>query len=278
MHKTMTHAVNRSTGSSPYTRFRVQRYVAHDAASLPSSDVIQFEDVLTVWLDDRIVCSLSCSPDHLEELVYGHLLTQGLISSKEDITELSVNSSISGVIVRTAKADRPGVVGSDSPLFLTTASARVQPQPLASTPCIPIPWVKSQITKLACTFALDKTSHARTGGCHSAYLANSSGILCVREDIGRHNAFDKVVGWALLHNVDLSSCLLFTSGRVPTDMVAKAIRAHIPILVSKTVTTDKAIAMAQSHGLILICRASPDSFELVSGAGPESEELATCTG
>ena len=64
-------------------------------------------------------------------------------------------------------------------------------------------------------------------------------ILCMREDIGRHNAFDKVVGWAILHGVDLAKRMLYSSGRVPSDMASKAIRARIPILVSKSVATDR---------------------------------------
>ena len=97
-----------------------------------------------------------------------------------------------------------------------------------------------------------------------AYLANRERILYVREDIGRHNAFDKAIGSALIDGVDLSQCLLYTSGRVPTDMVVKAIRARLPLLVSKKVATDKTVEVARSLNLTLICRAMPDSFDVLS--------------
>ena len=107
----------------------------------------------------------------------------------------------------------------------------------------------------------------RTWGSHSAYLADKSGVLYLCEDIGRHNAFDKAIGCALLDGVDLKHSLMFTSGRVPTDMAVKAVRAGLPLLVSKAVATDKTIEMARTYDLTLICRASSSSFDVVSEPG-----------
>ena len=73
------------------------------------------------------------------------------------------------------------------------------------------------------------------------------------EDIGRHNALDKAVGSMLLAGVPLSECVLYTSGRVPMDMVRKAIRAGVPALVSKTMPTVQSLELAQEYGLQLLC-------------------------
>ena len=132
---------------------------------------------------------------------------------------------------------------------------------------MPVEWKPEAVFRIADEFALDKTVHARTRGAHSAFLCDLDGrILCMREDIGRHNAFDKVVGWALLNGVDLAKCMLYTSGRVPSDMASKAIRAGIPILVSKSVATDQGVALARAYGLTLICEAKPMQFDLVNQA------------
>ena len=78
-------------------------------------------------------------------------------------------------------------------------------------------------------------------------------IFCACEDIGRHNALDKAVGSVMLADVPLHECVLYTSGRVPVDMVRKAIRAGVPALVSKTMPTVQSLELAQEYGLQLLC-------------------------
>ena len=78
-------------------------------------------------------------------------------------------------------------------------------------------------------------------------------IHCACEDIGRHNALDKAVGSVLLAGVPLSECVLYTSGRVPMDMVRKAIRAGVPALISKTMPTIQSLELAAEYGLQFVC-------------------------
>ncbi len=87
-------------------------------------------------------------------------------------------------------------------------------------------------------------------------------MLYRTEDIGRHNAMDKAIGYAVRERLDRAGCMLFTTGRVPVDMVRKSVAAGIPVLVSKSVPTGEAVEMAREYGLRLICRAWPDSFEI----------------
>ena len=82
------------------------------------------------------------------------------------------------------------------------------------------------------------------------------------EDIGRHNAVDKAVGYAVLNDIPLSECMIFTSGRVPVDMVEKVIVAGIPVLVSKSVPTAESVELAEECNLKLICKAWPDQCEI----------------
>ena len=89
-------------------------------------------------------------------------------------------------------------------------------------------------------------------------------MLYCCEDLGRHNAFDKVIGRALEDGVDLTRCTVFTSGRIPTDMVVKALRAGVPTLVSKAVPTDITVRMAREYDLTLICSAHSDSLKVFS--------------
>lgn len=218
------------------------------------SDVVQCEGVFRIHVNDELAFVLNCSDDHLSELAVGHLLTEGVIGSFDDVLAERYDTEAldaSMAIVHQSKENHLGS-GSDHRSDFV--------------------WRESWIYAMAREFAKDKTAHARTRGCHSAYLMKGERMLCMREDIGRHNAVDKVIGWAARNGIDLSSCWIYLSGRVPADMVSKAIRARIPLVASKSVTTDKAIEMACAAGLVLLCEALPDSFEQLSGKAP----LPTC--
>ena len=242
------------------------RYAA-DGSVERVSDSVQVENLLDVYVNDIPTMQIGCSPSSLVELVVGRLFTEGMVSDADEIEVLSVceNSMRADVYLhnRTADLTRPPrrVVPTCCTNSQTLNDYFGTSDPLQAVE--PIPWDPEWVFRLASEFAADKTSHARTKGIHSAYLATSSETLCVREDIGRHNAFDKVIGWALMNGCDLSQCMVFTSGRVPTDMVTKAIRAGVPILASKSVATDKTVRLAHELNLTLICRATPSSFDVM---------------
>ena len=126
----------------------------------------------------------------------------------------------------------------------------------------PVELIPQQIFSLAREFSKETALHVKTGGTHSCILASEGETVFVSEDIGRHNAVDKAVGYALLNGIDLSRCMLFTSGRVPVDMVQKVIAAGIPVLVSKSVPTSESVELAREYGLNLVCRAWPDKCEI----------------
>ena len=85
-------------------------------------------------------------------------------------------------------------------------------------------------------------------------------ILFAAEDIGRHNAMDKVIGYAAMQGLQREECILYTTGRVPTDMIKKVVMSQIPVLVTKAVPTDAAVEMARACNLTLICKAWPDRY------------------
>ena len=248
----------------------VRRYArgSGQGSAEAASCEIERESLLTVNVNDIPTMQIGCSASHLVELVCGRLFTEGLVGSLDEIDALSIceNSLRADVYLHDRAAD------------LSREAARMVPtcctnnvtfndyfgtdEPLG--PVVPINWDAEWVYSVAEAFELDRTSHRRTRGAHSAYLADRAGVLYQREDIGRHNAFDKAVGSALIDGVDLSRCLLFTSGRVPTDMTAKAVRARIPVLVSKAVATDKTIQMARAYELTLICNATSAGFDVVS--------------
>ena len=217
--------------------------VSRDGVVTRRQAAIQEENLVDFYVNGTLTVRFGCTASHVAELAAGHLRTEGMIADVREISSLSVDSGLSRV-------DAEVVVQEKHPL----------------SPVSPVAWKPEAVFRIADEFALDKTAHARTRGAHSAFLCDLDGrILCMREDVGRHNAFDKAVGWALLNGVDLGCCMLYTSGCVPSDMASKAIRAGIPILVSKSVATDRGIELAREYGLTLICEARPFQFDIVSG-------------
>lgn len=185
--------------------------------------------------------SLICTGEYIKELTVGRLLTEGLIGSAQDIESLATDTD--GHSVKVILKSEPKNANENHKL----------PE---------VKWSESEIFALAKRFSEETQLHRVTQCTHSCFLAKGSELLFCCEDIGRHNAVDKAVGHAVLNGIDLSGCMLFTSGRVPNDMVMKTVAAGIPVLVSKSVPTADSVETAHKYGLTLICRAYPDRFEI----------------
>ncbi|MBO8175632.1 MAG: formate dehydrogenase accessory sulfurtransferase FdhD [Thermococcus sp.] len=119
--------------------------------------------------------------------------------------------------------------------------------------------ISSSMTQLAETWR-------KTGGTHWAALFDREGnVLGFSEDIGRHNAVDKVVGYAVLNGLNLSELILASSGRMPHGMVRKIVNAGIPIVITKSPPTDKGVELARMHNITLIGFARGKRFNIYSG-------------
>lgn len=139
-------------------------------------------------------------------------------------------------------------------------------------PVQPIDWKTEWIFDLADRFKRGMPLHGETWATHSCFLSSGGELLFQCEDIGRHNALDKVIGYALRNGIDLTKCVVYSSGRIPTDMAMKAIRAGIPVLASKAVPTREAIQLAEEYGLTLIGAARSDRMKVYAdSAGREGK-------
>ena len=237
-----------------------------DGSKRTGESAVLKEHELTVKIHEQPVLRLICTKDRLRELVTGRLFTGGIIDGAEDISETGFDQSEREAAVLLREDMNPELnllreeksfrTGNDS--FRSFKKRRELKKITISS------YEPEWIFNLAESFAGSGGLHAKTQGTHSCLLARRDEILFSCEDIGRHNTVDKAVGYALLNKLSLKDCMLYTSGRVPTDMVEKVIASGIPVVVSKSVPTADSISMAEEYGLRLICRAHRDSFEVMT--------------
>lgn len=218
---------------------------------------VAVEHFMDVYVNDLLTMKLVCSPCALPELVLGRLYSEGMITSLADVTQLYLcqyGSRARVMLNRQPQAAR------QEDFVETTGTCCTGNHVLndvfrtgeAPKPVVPITWEPEWFYRAASLIREGTELFNATHGVHSCYLIRKGEILLFREDLGRHNALDKVLGAALMQDIDLTECALFSSGRLPTDMIAKAIRAGIPILASKAAPTAQGIAIAQSYALTLI--------------------------
>lgn len=245
--------------------FTVCRHDRSGCAQQTSADVPE-ETLLSVYVNDILTMQIGCSANHLVELVVGRMYSEGLIASVDEIDAISIceNAMRADVVLIDREADLSSEANAAVPTCCTNNRMlnNYFARPEGMEPVRPVPWTPDQVFAMADAIVKDEESRKRRSGTHSAYLWKGGELLCCCEDIGRHNALDKVIGSALMRGTDLSRCALFTSGRVPTDMVAKVVRSRVPLLVSKACATDKTVAAARAYNLTLVCNASRDSMDV----------------
>ncbi len=247
----------------PKTETLTARVMKVSGETLETEDVLIREQDLEVSVNGTPVVRLCCTPEHLTELVLGRLCTEGIIRSAEEVEHLFICGEGNIAELRlSSECDFQPYTGAEP----TCCTANQQlweradsREPEAMTPVTPQP---EEVFQMAEVFRKDGELHRSTSGTHSCYIRLEDGRILGFEDIGRHNALDKAVGAMLLEGSDPGKCMLYTTGRVPRDMVKKAVAARIPVLVSKAVPTAEAVRMAKQYGLTLVCRAWPDAFSI----------------
>ncbi|MCR5301372.1 MAG: formate dehydrogenase accessory sulfurtransferase FdhD [Lachnospiraceae bacterium] len=230
-------------------------YMARTASVIDANGSISEEGIillkeheLEILIGDKQVMKIMCTKQDLKELVYGRLLTEGYIESAEDISDFRLSGDENKAFVTVS--GRPGCARSGDLKLEKMPPADYRPE-----------WIFT----LAHRFEKGTVLHELTSSTHSCMLAKEGEVLFTCEDIGRHNAIDKAIGFGLISGIQLSSCLLYLSGRVPSDMARKAIAAGIPIVASKSDPTAQALDLAHKYGLLIIGTAYPDSIKVYCG-------------
>jgi FdhD protein len=235
------------------------------------SEVVR-EQPLTIHINGDRFLTLLCSPMQLEALIVGYLWMEKVIGAVDEITGLDV-SEVDGhawvtlshaVTLPTERILTSGCGGGitfriDHRLFPpVTSSLRISPDRLAA--------------RMKDLF--DAGVHYKASrGIHGAALSDGQRLLVVAEDVGRHNAVDKVKGEALLRGIPTEDRILLSTGRISSEMLLKAARMGVPLVASRTSPTEMAVCLAEQLNITVCGYVRPDSLNLYAGAALAVEAL-----
>ena len=224
----------------------------------------EFPVRLTV--NGRELATLIASPHQLNFLVAGFLRNQGFVEVLDDILQLGACAEFGAAQVR-LRGEIPERL---QPTLTSGCGTGISFNLQTGSATLPRPAANRQRVTPAAIFTLMRELQRRAeqyrshGGIHSAAVGDGEKLLLYAEDLGRHNTLDRIAGEALFKGIDLAGKLLVTSGRVSTEMVAKAARLGIPLIASRTSPTDMAIRMSEELGITLIGYLRGESFEVYS--------------
>jgi len=229
-------------------------------------DVVR-EMLLEVFVDGRLVVTIACAGVHLRELAAGFARQEGLIESADDILEMTFSTGRVDIGTRGRKgqASSPSA-GKTIASSGARGSRTLNQEGGKRTTGSSRPELGAQrILGLMDALLAATVIHERTRGTHCSALADAQGILAAREDIGRHNTIDMLCGWALLEGVDLAGKVLLTTGRVSSEIVSKAWRMGVPVIVSHSAATSRAVTMAESLGITVVGYVRGGKFIVYAG-------------
>ncbi len=238
-----------------------------DGKWLREKDEVATEREVTVVLNGHELVKLTATPKYLSELAVGYLYCSGMIDCIDRVESLDVDETRGKVYVVAARSgilnECSGSYASDYPTDCSSGCS-------GNCSGITCPWDidpvdPNNLLRLMSQF--EKSCHLfhETGGSHAAAISDGKGIMLLREDIGRCNAIDKVVGYCLLNHVKTPDKVLLISARASSEIVSKACRLGTPILVSPSAPTDKAVKLAYERGLTLIGFARSCRLNVYSG-------------
>ena len=262
MMKTETATVPRIL-PDPHDPRLTERVTGTDQTGASVEINVPVERPLTLYLNAQEIVTMMTIGDYPEYLALGYLLNQNMLKYDDVVTEVEYDDDLQVVVVRTAHHTN----------FEQKLKKRTQTSGCAQGTAFGdlLEAVESVVLpqgRTAYLVALPDDPHLNTmpslyleaGAIHGCVLCKEGEPLCYTEDVGRHNAVDKIAGWIYRHGVDPGDKILYTTGRLTSEMVIKTVRMGIPILVSRSGFTAWGVDLARQVGLTLVGRARGKRF------------------
>ena len=242
-------------------KFKINKFVE-------TEDLIIKESPLTLFVNEYQFLTLMILKENLEEMITGFLAAEGVIGSRKDLKKIEFKYQQTVALVEVEGEFSPadykkrtltsGCGGGSTFINLNDCAATKQIESKQQ--------LKAEVfNHLMFKMQQNSKYFQQSGGTHTAALASAAKIIYQIEDIGRHNALDKVIGRAILEDINLKDKILLTSGRISSEMIIKVLKQGIPFLVSRSAPTDTALKIARDRNITLIGFCRGRRFNIYSG-------------
>ena len=243
--ETMREAEETIEGVSP--EIACDRFSDEGWVSMAAHVPIEME--MTIYVNQQELVTVLCTPTKLNCLVLGFLYDEGIITSTKDIASMRVceDDALADVKLTTSDFTPPTrrvlTSGCGGGATFGTKGQKVDSSLMVAP---------SKVLSLMKQFQDKMELYRACGGVHASALCSANKLLVVAEDIGRHNTLDKIQGECLLRGLSTKDGLLLSTGRVSSEMLLKAAKMQVPVVVSRTSPTEKAVGLAKELGITLV--------------------------
>ncbi len=219
----------------------------------PVEDVVAQEAFLRLRVNGRLYRRLAFSPEAVRPFVVGHLRAEGAITSPGEIEGYAESHEPPWIFVDIELPELAHAPEFADTLWTGCGAPPTGPLPTGAGEALPFTIPGDLLLRIPLLIKEHVQAFTSTGAYHYAFLFDAHlALRQVAKDIGRHNAVDKAVGQELLEDGRLDDCLLYLTGRLTQDVVAKCVRCRIPLAVSKAAPLAGAVSLARRHGLGLV--------------------------
>ena len=240
-----------------------------DQDNNPIKTKIIQERALTIFLNSQEIVTLMSIGDHPKYLSVGYLLNQNMLKLTDKIKSIEYDSDIGVIVLRTKRQTNYEKIlrkkittsGCAQGTIFGDIYEEIQKTKIKSSVKISTKFIYQISKKINLTPSL----YLKAGAVHGCVIVKNDKPIIYMEDVGRHNAVDKITGYMFLNNIKTNDKIFYTTGRLTSEMVIKTVKMKIPILISRSGFTSWGVELAEKTNLTLIGRAKGKRFTVLSG-------------
>ena len=256
-------------GPFPENPLLTQSVIGQDQEGTKITTSVVIERPLTIFLNGQEIVTVMTVGDYPDMLAVGFLLNQNMLRMDDEIISIDYDNDIDVVVVRTKRETnfeqqlkkKTLTSGCAQGTVFGDLMEKFEKISIKSSTILKTTWLYSLSQKINSTPSL----YLKAGAIHGCVLCREDQPLVYMEDVGRHNAIDKIAGYMFLKGISAEDKIFYTTGRLTSEMVIKTVQMGIPILISRSGFTAWGVELAKEAGLTLIGRAKGRRFTALSG-------------